>query len=451
MRKYLPNGTMQLLILFNSLLALVAFVKDIVFASYFGTSNIADAISLAFFIPDTIGNNLVGAAIAVSIIPVFTKLSIKSDLSSYYDAIQKVAALLVFGTSLLILCLLFLAKPLFQSFIENDDYLSIVVLYFFFLVPIVCISPFWLIGSSLLQVSRRFIVPAITPIFLNCILLVCLLWCGWIGLPQETGGKIFSCVMTLATLSVSLITWHFVLKQHKIKNTLHSLHLKNDCSEVKEIYPVFWAYFLTLFFSQTALFVERIFASSLGEGTVAALTYAYRISQFPLWVFIAAINTFILPMISTHLEKNDFNTLKNDLVKSFVFVFGISGVISIIFVTYSEQLLKMILLRDSFTIESLKLTSSIFKGYGLAVVGQSLYVFCTRYYVAKGRMRAPLLTGLAGSFLNITLLFFLVPWQGAMGIGYAVAISSSLSGLLLLCHFIKDVFYLEQKGGLPVE
>ena len=99
----------------------------------------------------------------------------------------------------------------------------------------------------------------------------------------------------------------------------------------------------------------------------------------------------------------------------------------------------------------MQLTSEILKAYGLSIIGQSLYVFCTRYYVAQSNMKVPLFIGLIGSCLNIGLLFTFVPWLGAGGIGYAVAISSSFSGGLLLIYFIRNLLYVVKKGGVSFE
>lgn len=104
------------LVLFNLLLAFVAFIKDIVLASYFGTSGIADAINLAFFLPDTLGNNLIGAAIGVSSIPILTKLSLNGYSLLYQETIQKIGAIIITGTLLIFITSLFLFQPILQYF-----------------------------------------------------------------------------------------------------------------------------------------------------------------------------------------------------------------------------------------------------------------------------------------------------------------------------------------------
>ena len=452
-KKKLKNFSLvQVLILFNLALAGVSFIKDIFLASYFGTSDIADAINLAFFLPDTLGNNLIGAAIAVSCIPILTKLSLNEDPTLYQDTIRKIGVFVILGTMFILTASVFLFKPLLQLFpLDTYENISVIFNYFLVMSPLICFAPLWLMGSSVLQSSMRFIVPAITPILFNLVLLVTLLWCQWHSIPQSDGGIALSYATTFGTVLCFIFTWIFVIKKQKWSLFRQPFNLKSDFTEIRKILLTFSSYACILLFTQAALVAERFIASSLETGTIAALTYAYRLSQFPLWVFIAAITTFILPIISFHLEKNDFVSLKRDLSKSLVLVIGCSGLISLVFVLFSEQIIKLLFLRGSFTMNSVKLTSVILKGYGLSIMGQSLYVFCTRYYIAQGKMKAPLIIGLVGCCLNIVLLVILVPLLGAGGLGIAVAISSTVSGTVLLLHFIKNLLNLGQKGETLIE
>ena len=437
----------HVLVFYNLLLAGVSFIKDTVLASYFGTSGTADAINLAFFLPDMLGNNLIGAAIAVSCIPILTQLSLKEDQSLYQDTILKIGALVITSTILILITSLFLFQPLFQLFpFETYENSTTVYNNFIIMIPIICFAPLWLMGSSVLQSSRNFIVPAVTPILFNLFLLITLLWCQWQGIPQRDGGKAFSYASTFGTLLCVIVTWTSIIRRQKWSYSFQSFNFKSDFTEVRKVLITFSSYVLILFFTQIGLVVERLFAGSLQTGTIAALTYAYRLAQFPLWVFIAAITTFILPTISFHIQKNDITALKQDLMKSLVLVIGCSSVISLILILFTEQIVGLLFLRGTFTVDSVLLTGNILKGYGLSIIGQSLYVFCTRYYIAQGYMKAPLFIGLAGCCLNIFLLFILVPLLGPGGIGYSVAISSSISGTLLLIHLIKSLINVGKRG-----
>src|SRR4051812_21838057 len=69
--KPLLFGTIGVVALLNGSVALMAFVKDVLLASYFGTSVQADGLTLAYFLPDMIGNTLIASALGVSCVPLF--------------------------------------------------------------------------------------------------------------------------------------------------------------------------------------------------------------------------------------------------------------------------------------------------------------------------------------------------------------------------------------------
>lgn len=68
------NKTISSVILINLLLALVSLGKDILLAGYLGTTAQADAFLLAYFIVDTVSNNLLASALGMAVIPVLASL-----------------------------------------------------------------------------------------------------------------------------------------------------------------------------------------------------------------------------------------------------------------------------------------------------------------------------------------------------------------------------------------
>ncbi|HEY8804693.1 MAG TPA: hypothetical protein VIM42_06215, partial [Clostridium sp.] len=79
-----------IIVAINIILAVLALLKDMFMASYFGTTVNADAFTLSFFITDMLGNNLIANAVAVSCIPLFTKIYADNDEYKLYDNLIKV-------------------------------------------------------------------------------------------------------------------------------------------------------------------------------------------------------------------------------------------------------------------------------------------------------------------------------------------------------------------------
>jgi putative peptidoglycan lipid II flippase len=446
----------QLLVLMNILLAAVAFLKDILLARYFGTSHYADSLYLAFFLPDTIGNGLLAATIGITCIPVLTK-ALKNKSQDHYNLIVNKLLLLTLTLAIGLLILLLPGAKWFFSYFNYAEQVGTDFLtyrYFLIMLPIVLLAPGAIVAASILQVSGDFTKPAILPIIFNAILLIGVLVCIIFEYPLIAGGYLYSGALIFSTTLIFFLSWFFVSKVRRISfNPLFysvSLYqLKNE--EFKLFLQLTVPYFAILIFQQVILITERFFASMLETGTISGLTYAFRLSQFPIWVFIAAINTVLLPTISKLKEDVNNIKLKSELIVAFYMTLIISLVISGLFFLFGNQFISLLFMKGAFNQESLKVTNEIFKGYALSILGQSIYLFSIRYFIAFGKMKMPLLTSLIGGMIHIILLAVFVPNMGPKGIGMAAAIGYTLSGGCLLFFLYKDFTVWGKKGGLRNE
>jgi putative peptidoglycan lipid II flippase len=443
----------HLLVLVNILLAGVAFLKDILLARYFGTSHQADSLYLAFFLPDTVGNSLLAVAIGITCVPVFTRAAKSGIKPQQNEIVNKVLVITLISSCFFLLALLPIANWFFTHFSQGifSSELNFTYHYFLIMLPIVILSPVAIIAASILQVSGQFTKPAVMPVILNLVLLLTVLVCIYFEYPLFMGGYVYSGAILISTLLVFVFTWAIVLKtkEFSLKSSLNPRFLfKDNNDEIQLFIKLLLPYFCILLTQQIIFLVERVSASTLEIGTISGMTYAYRISQFPIWVFIAAINTVLLPTISKLKEDTNNKKLKKELTQSFILVILISSSISFLFYFLGDWFISLLFLQGAFNEDSLRITNDIFTGYALSILGQSIYLFCLRYFVAFGRMKIPFLISIIGCIFHILLIYYLVPIMGAKGIGYAAAIGYSLTGACILFFLYRDFHEWSKKGGL---
>lgn len=443
----------HLLVIVNILLAGVAFLKDILLARYFGTSYQADSLYLAFFLPDIIGNGLLAASIGIACVPVFASVAQSGINAHNNQMVKKVLVITFLLSSCFFLALLPGAKWFFSHFSQDLllGHQQITYHYFLIMLPIVVLSPIAIIAASILQVTGHFTKPALMPVVFNLILLFSILVCVYFEYPLLMGGYVYSSSLLISSLLVFLLTWFFVLKTKDISlktfiRPISLLKIKND--EIQLFFKVLIPYFCILLTQQIIFLIERFSASTLEIGTISGLTYAYRISQFPIWVFIAAINTVLLPTISKLREDVNNINLKQVITKSFLVVLVISSLISVLFYTLGDWILSLLFLQGAFNQESLRITNDIFEGYALSILGQSIFLFCLRYFIAFGKMKIPFFISIIGCFIQVVLIYYFVPLMGARGIGYAAAFGYTFMGACVLFFLFRDFLTLGKKGGL---
>ena len=152
--------TITILILINMMLALAALLRDIFLASYLGTSYQADALVLALFLPDTVGNNLLAASIGVACVPVFSKLFVSNKLERLFSCLKNIIISFLVISFIFLVLFYFYGYDLIQffgsGFSPKTGLLSLKL--FHIIIPTVVLFPLVTIGSSMMQVFNNFVV-----------------------------------------------------------------------------------------------------------------------------------------------------------------------------------------------------------------------------------------------------------------------------------------------------
>jgi putative peptidoglycan lipid II flippase len=170
----------------------------------------------------------------------------------------------------------------------------------------------------------------------------------------------------------------------------------------------------------------------LHEGTMASVTWAQRLYQFPLGVFGIAVATSIYPLLAKQASKHDTfsSTLRRGL-RLVVFI-GLPASAGLIIVR--EPLVAAVFQGDKFTSSDVVTVGSILLGYASAVWAYSMAQVLTRGFYAKGDMITPVKIAMACVALNFVLNISLI-WTplGASGLAWSTAICAvvNVCGLLV--------------------
>ncbi len=434
--------------LFNCVLAVIAFLKDIVFAAYLGTSTQADALVLAYFLPENFGNSLIAASIGISCVPIFSKLVVKKKTDQFQKAVKNIHIyflLLSLGLVLIFYVFRYEIIGLLGSGFSNNS-LALSTKLYSILLPTMLVFPLITIGNAILQAENHFKIPAFIPIVYNLFFIFGIIFPMINGFEMEKGVYFISFGIISGILSMWVIllfsakrTYQRVLKTDHFFNFFSPTDEENK--DITDILKIFFPYAGVLLSTMAVLMVERSLASQLSVGTISGLNYAYRLVQFPVWVFAASVSTVILPSMSKASESGFKVELKSVFGKALKIIVMVSFPISLFLFFLRVPILTLLFKRGEFNEASLFITSGLLGGYALAIVGQCvLYVFI-RYYVAIGKMKTPMFIILCTSILNVLLDIYLVKKIGANGLGYGSAISSIFNIVLMMIVLKKQVGY----------
>lgn len=426
----ISQNLVVIITLINMLLAVAALGKDIFMASYLGTTEKSDAFTLAFFITDMIGNNLIASAVGVSCIPFFTRAQLSKDknlLSKRFKDTNIVFSIITFALAFILFVFRnSVIKLLAQGFTPGTTALSIKL--FIILLPTIILYPLVSTGVSYMQVGGKFIVSSLAPVIFNLIFLIGIIYCYIFKIPTSSGVYIISFSVLLSVMSMILLIYFNIVGKTANKED----YVKSKTNLNLGLFKLFMPYSLILFISQIVLYYERYLASQLQAGSVAALSYTFRLSQFPIWVFVSAIGTVVFPLMSKHSSEGNTKELSSVFKKALWWALVLTVPIIIMLYALRLPIVEVLFLRGAFDINSLNITTEIFSSYVFVILGQSITAISLKRFLAEEKIKKPLIIYIFSSSINIVLDNYLVKTLGIKGLGYGAAISSLVNALMMI-------------------
>ncbi|MBU2103249.1 MAG: murein biosynthesis integral membrane protein MurJ [Candidatus Omnitrophica bacterium] len=369
----------------------LGFIRDILIARFFGTSDILEAFLVAFRLP-----NIFRSIFAEG----FTDSVATPVLSEYQNEREKLFEvgnhlLLIFSIVLSCFTILgivfskYLVLGFAPGYAANVEKFTLAVSFtkitFIYLLLISLSS----IAVSILYALKKFFVPAINPIFLNVvfipgillfgnslktyILVICVLVAGFFELlfpcvALARYGFVFTFVRQIRDIRVSVAT---AFRDPTIRRML-KLFLPRVWSSV--------VYHLNVF-------LDTVFASLTfitGAGALAGIYYANRLIQFPFALIALAIAPVIVVDFSSYHKEGNTQDFKKLLVFSFQNIVFFIVPVSVVFVCIPDIILDVLFKRGEFGVSSLAITSSVLFFYSFGLFFFCLIkLFVTTFYSLK--------------------------------------------------------------------
>ena len=176
---------------FTLMSRILGFVRDVVFARYFGASGETDAFFLAFKIPNFMRRLFAEGSFSLAFVPVLSEVRASGDRRALKDLIDHVAGTLA-GILLVFTAIGVLAAPVVLAIFapgwllegRQEFWLSASMLRITF--PYILLISLTALAGGILNTFERFIVPALTPVLLNISLIAAaVLFSGKMDVPVK--------------------------------------------------------------------------------------------------------------------------------------------------------------------------------------------------------------------------------------------------------------------------
>ncbi len=275
---------------------LAGFVRQRVFAHFFGVTDAADAFSVAFRIPNLLQNLLGEGVLSGSFIPVYASLRARGDDRERRAVASAVLWLLILGSAGVVLAGVSLAPVLVDlispGFSGAKRDLTITLVRILYPGAGLLVWSAWCLG--VLNSHGRFFLSYAAPVVWNAAMIVALIMRG-------PGQAVSSLAIELAWASVIGSTLVLALQLPSVLRLLGGLRatLGRSSDHVRTVVRNFGPAVLGRGVVQVSAYVDIAIASLIASGAAAILSYAQMLYLLPVSLFGISVTAAELPAMSS--------------------------------------------------------------------------------------------------------------------------------------------------------
>lgn len=397
--RQLARSTLIVMIAFGAA-KLISLGQTVIIANVFGVGREWDAYVSANGIPELIFTLIAGGALAHAFIPIFSSFLARGDTDGAWRTASHVINT-VFVTTLFISAIVFVVAPwlvgnvVAPGFDEAGRQQTVELMRILLLSTLIFSVSGIVMG--ILQSFNHFLTPALAPIMFDVgILLGVILLIRPFGVRGIAYGAVLGAAMHLLIQVPGLVRFR--------ARWLPELGLRD---------PVLWRIIRLMLprvaglglFSFNFLIMNNI-ASRLGEGSVSALNWGWRLMQIPQTLIGTAVGTVIFPTLAALSEIGDEAGKRNAMSGAlrFIMIASIPSAVGLIFV---GQPLISLLERGAFDASASALVYSTLRFFALGIVVHSALEVVARSFYADKDTLTPLWAALGGAAINLVLAFVL--------------------------------------------
>ena len=433
-------GTVGIAVMCSRILGLA---REQVFAGFFGAGFAFDAFVVAFRIPNLLRDLFGEGALSAAFVAVFSDYETNKGEKATWALAGNV--LVFFGVLLSGLTLLgvFFSGQIVNFMVEAKfkaipGKVALTTLLSMIMFPFLILISLSSVVMGILNTRGRFFVPALAGGFFNLGSIV-----GGIGfaLLMPRFGQPPIVGMAIGTLIGGLLQLGCQLPSLFRAGFVFVPQLDFRHRGLRRIMRLMAPAVIGLAPLQINVLINTYFASSLAEGSLSWLSYAFRLFWLPVGLFGVALSIATLPVIAKYAALRDMDSLRETYASSLTLAFSLTIPASVGLILLGESITRVIFQHGHFDSLATVKTAEALSCYAVGLFAYASVKIIVPVFYALDETRYPVI----GSFLTMAVNVLLV-W---LTIGFlqhkALALSISCA-MILNFLFLSTVLYRKLGG-----
>ena len=435
------SGAFILIMFINVLSRGLGFLREILFANFFGLGIDFDIYLVGAVFPIVLNTVILYLGLNY-FIPTFNRITASGNSSpkSFFN----LALFIFIASGILLSILLFIfSEVIVQHYLNTSDSLILekalgIFRILLITVPLTCAIS---IITAFEQAKYQFKHPALSKLFLNITMIpILLLFTDQFGIYTIPIGIVLGTIFQLL----------YLILKSKIRGVTINFLVTNIGEIGKYFDLTIFSVLLIEIIGQIYTISDRYFFGSVNEGGISSLYYGLNIFVLPISIVSIALATVIFPKFSESISRGEYEDLGAKIYSALRVNLLIFVPVSFLFFLFGDTIIKILFERGKFTAGDTEITFSVLKIYSLSLIFYSIYSILNKVLYAAKLVNALLLITITGIVIKIVLNFILVNEYQQNGLAIATSISFIFyffSSIILI--YVK--FKLQNKSFLGKE
>jgi len=400
---------------------LLGFVRERVFAHYFGNGPAADAFRAALKIPNLLRNLLGEGTLSGSFIPVYARLLARGDEQGARLAAGAVASLLALvaavGTAAGMLLAPLITDVVAPGFHGATRDLTVTLVTILFPMSGLTILSAWCLG--VLNSHGRFFLSYAAPAAWNAVQIATLIAFGL----SLSGARLAVALAWGAVLGSALqLLWQLPSAWRLTRGIAWSVSLTGP--GVRDVVRGFGPMVFGAGVAQISGIVDTQLASLLTAGAVASLGYAQLLANLPVALFGVSIAAAALPELSRDAAGPGLDALRERLAQGARRVTFFVVPTALALGALGTPLVATLYQTGAFGREDTRLVAGVLAGYALGLPGQASVKLLASGFYAQSDTRSPVRAAALALVLSAACAGLLMRWLGPAGIALGASVGA---------------------------
>jgi putative peptidoglycan lipid II flippase len=415
--------------------------REIVAASYFGTSGPASAFTIAFQIPNLVSNLFANAALSAAFVPVFTDLLAQGRKREAFRlastlfwimliALGAVTAFFVLAAGVIM--------PLFTGPTFNGALDALTAGLSQILFPVVLLLGLNGLLVGVLQSYEHFTIPAISPAVWNVVIIVLLV----VLHPHFHGGYENGHQMYAYAIAILVATFVQLLMAFGALGRIDfRLQMTIDWHDprIRQVFTLMLPVTIGLGIVNLDQLINSVFGTLVSDEAPRAIDNAFRIYMLPQGLFSVAVATVLFPTLSRMASRREVGSMRKAIGVGMRQINLLLIPASVFIIVLSTPIVRLVFQRGHFGTRSTELVSIALFWFAFSLPFGGLNLLLTRVFFAVQRPWIPTRLAALNIVVDIVVSIGLYKPFGIAGLIIGTVAANAVMTALQL-HYLRIGF-----------